>query len=113
MKALFTKFETIAYYAAFVALLILLTIASVTASMPETGHLQVLSTILMFVAIALLILLPKPKRKQKTREPTFVGSGIFMHQQFQPAQLVKGDKCWDADWGYLKWDGKEWQQTDD
>ena len=51
--------------------------------------------------------------KNKQRKPKFMGSGIMMNQQWQPHQLVKGDKCWDADWGYLEWNGKEWTQSDD
>lgn len=45
------------------------------------------------------------------RKPKFVGTGIFMDQQTFGHPLVKGDTCWDADFGYLKWNGKEWKQT--
>jgi hypothetical protein len=45
-----------------------------------------------------------------TREPKYMGSGIFMYTYKLPT-LVKGDTCWDADCGNLIWDGKEWVQT--
>ena len=48
---------------------------------------------------------------KKKRKPKFMGSGIFMHQQFNARDLVKGDTCWDADWGELRWSGKEWVQA--
>ncbi len=44
------------------------------------------------------------------RKSKYLGSGIFMMQQYSTTELVKGDFCWDADWGYIKWDGKEWKQ---
>lgn len=44
------------------------------------------------------------------RKPKFQGSGIFMMQQTYK-NLIKGDYVWDADWGYLKWNGKKWEQV--
>lgn len=42
------------------------------------------------------------------RKPKYRGFGIYMHQQFEPKTLVKGDTCFDADFGPLLWNGKEW-----
>lgn len=41
------------------------------------------------------------------RPPRFIGAGIHMREQpFGP--YVKGDTCWDADEGELRWNGKNW-----
>lgn len=40
-----------------------------------------------------------------------MGTGIYVHQQFSPKQLVKGDTFFDADYGDMKWNGKEWKQV--
>lgn len=46
----------------------------------------------------------------KERGPKHMGMGIYVHQQFDPKDLVKGDTFDDADFGMVEWDGKEWQQ---
>jgi hypothetical protein len=48
-------------------------------------------------------------KKLRTTAKDFRGSGIHMMQQTYKAPLKKGDHVWDADWGYLMWDGKEWK----
>lgn len=44
----------------------------------------------------------------KKRKPKYMGSGIHVHQQFQPKDLVKGDTFCDADFGGMIWNGKKW-----
>ncbi len=47
----------------------------------------------------------------KSRAPKFMGTGIYVHQQFRPKQLVKGDTFFDADYGLVRWTGKKWKQV--
>lgn len=44
------------------------------------------------------------------RKPQHMGTGIHVHQQFQPNQLIKGDTFFDADYGDMVWTGKSWKQ---
>ncbi len=37
-----------------------------------------------------------------------MGTGIYVHMQFRPEQLVKGDTFFDADYGDMIWNGAEW-----
>jgi hypothetical protein len=37
-----------------------------------------------------------------------MGHGIYVHQQFSPNQLVKGDTFSDADYGPMIWNGTRW-----
>lgn len=49
----------------------------------------------------------------KKRKPKYIGTGIFVHSQFQKKQLVKGDTFFDADYGEMIWNGKKWKQVKD
>lgn len=42
-----------------------------------------------------------------------MGTGIYVHQQFRPQDLVKGDTFMDADYGDMVWDGRKWISEDD
>lgn len=42
------------------------------------------------------------------RAGKFLGSGICMMQQYYATPPQAGDHAWDADWGYIMWDGKAW-----
>lgn len=44
------------------------------------------------------------------RKPKYRGTGIFVHQQ-SFINLMKGDTFFDADWGLMTWNGKEWKQS--
>lgn len=48
------------------------------------------------------------KFKQQVREPHYKGTGIYVHDQFRPEQLVKGDTFFDADYAEMVWNGKKW-----
>lgn len=50
--------------------------------------------------------------KQK-RYPKHMGTGIYVHQQFRPSELVKGDTFMDADYGDMVWDGRKWIHEED
>ena len=47
-------------------------------------------------------------QSQLTREPRYMGTGIYVHEQFMPSQLVKGDTFFDADHGPMIWNGNKW-----
>lgn len=47
---------------------------------------------------------------KKNRQPQHMGTGIYVHQQFRPGTLVKGDTFWDADYGPCVWTGQKWLQ---
>ena len=42
-----------------------------------------------------------------------MGTGIYVHQQFQPRELVKGDTFNDADFGDMVWNGRKWIPEED
>jgi len=48
--------------------------------------------------------------KKTKRNPEYKGSGIYVHQQ-RFKSLIKGDTFCDADFGYVIWDGSEWQSN--
>lgn len=43
----------------------------------------------------------------------FVGSGIYMSFQTFGHPLKAGDHCFDADFGYMVYDGREWLSDKD
>jgi hypothetical protein len=102
-------FDVILHHVAVYSLLLLIVLSAILISFPGASPtMTVCGTVGLFLAIAIVIILPKPV-KPITRAPRDMGSGIYMMQQFNPKDLVKGDYCWDADWGELWWDGKEWK----
>lgn len=56
------------------------------------------------------IIIEQYSLKNKVREAKHLGTGIYVHSQFSPKCLIKGDTFYDADFGNVEWDGNEWQQ---
>lgn len=113
----------ILYYLLFSALLIALIASVITVSHPKMFHVHTLGYIILLSTIIMLIILRKPSSKNtklhlmlppKLREPKFMGSGIYVHEQYRyrEHELVPGDTFWDADYGEMVWTGKEWLSTD-
>ena len=42
------------------------------------------------------------------RDPKDLGTGMYVHSQFQPEDLVEGDKYFDCDYGDVIWNGTNW-----
>lgn len=51
----------------------------------------------------------------KKRAPKHMGTGIYVHQQFEHRkdELVKGDTFFDADYGEMAWNGRKWISQED
>ena len=45
-----------------------------------------------------------------SREPKYLGSGIYIHQQ-NFVDVVNGDTFFDADWGYMMYEDGKWHQV--
>ena len=122
----------ILHYACLIIMMVILTISLVMFSNPEikpgNGWYDALCLIIAVLSVSIMLLgdhintklkqllsIKQAQAQVKMREPKFVGTGIYVHEQFRfrEHELVPGDTFWDADYGEMVWTGKEWLSTDE
>lgn len=121
----------ILHYACLIIMMVILTISLGMFSNPKikpgNGWYDALCLIIAVLSVSIMLLgdhindklkqLLSVKQAQvqvKSREPKFVGTGMYVHEQFRfrEHELVPGDIYFDADFGEMVWTGKEWLSTD-